>query len=250
MLKLFIIAIAIIVVEQIITIFLPKIKGESGEAAVGMLLRKLPEDKYTILHNVLLKTERGSSQIDYVVVSVYGVFIIEVKNYTGWITGSETTSQWTQTIYHSKHHFMNPIHQNYGHVKAIEALINDPSVPIFPIVTFPGDCTLKLTLKQASVVKWAKLREEIEKFSTAEVISADRMKELTELITSSNVDSKDTRREHLQNIQNEKDKIKAGICPRCGGALVVKQGKYGKFLACSNYPKCRYTQHIDDTSKM
>ena len=34
-------------------------------------------------------------------------------------------------------------------------------------------------------------------------------------------------------------------CPQCGGRLIVKDGKYGKFLACTNYPKCRYTRNIN-----
>lgn len=33
-------------------------------------------------------------------------------------------------------------------------------------------------------------------------------------------------------------------CPDCGGAMVIKTGRYGKFLACGNFPKCRYTQSL------
>ena len=33
-----------------------------------------------------------------------------------------------------------------------------------------------------------------------------------------------------------------GGCPKCGGDLVVKEGKFGKFIACSNYPKCKFTK--------
>ena len=31
-------------------------------------------------------------------------------------------------------------------------------------------------------------------------------------------------------------------CPKCGGKLVERTGKYGKFTACGNYPKCKYIQ--------
>lgn len=31
-------------------------------------------------------------------------------------------------------------------------------------------------------------------------------------------------------------------CPRCGGKLYRREGKYGEFLGCSNYPKCNYTK--------
>ena len=33
-----------------------------------------------------------------------------------------------------------------------------------------------------------------------------------------------------------------GICPKCGGKLIMRDGKYGRFIGCSNFPKCRYTQ--------
>ncbi len=37
-------------------------------------------------------------------------------------------------------------------------------------------------------------------------------------------------------------KTNGGICPKCGGKLVMREGKYGTFIGCSNFPKCRYTQ--------
>ena len=45
---------------------------------------------------------------------------------------------------------------------------------------------------------------------------------------------------------SEKSMKKTGIkvCPKCGGRLKEKKGKYGKFLGCSNYPKCKYTENI------
>lgn len=233
-----------IVSEVIIRVFIPRLKGASGEATVSVLLKRLPENEYKVLHNVILRTDRGMSQVDHVVVSVYGIFVIEVKNYTGWITGSEYGSQWTQTIYRKKSHFMNPIHQNYGHVKAIEALIDDPTVPIYSIVTFPGDATMKVNVQKSSVVKWGNLTYEIKSLSHDVVMDQEKMNRIAALITNSNIDSRETRKEHVESIRETKKKAAEGICPRCGGQLVVRNGKYGKFLGCSNYPKCRYTQNL------
>ena len=36
----------------------------------------------------------------------------------------------------------------------------------------------------------------------------------------------------------------AKICPRCGGNLIIREGKYGKFLGCSNFPNCKYTEKV------
>ena len=106
------VCITLLLLEEVLRRLTPKIKGASGEAMVSWVLSHLPKEQYTVIHNVMLQTERGTSQVDHVVVSVYGIFVIEVKNYTGWISGTENSSQWTQTIYKTKNRFMNPIHQN------------------------------------------------------------------------------------------------------------------------------------------
>ena len=36
------------------------------------------------------------------------------------------------------------------------------------------------------------------------------------------------------------------MCPKCGNPLVIKQSRYGKFVACSNYPECKYIQSNDE----
>jgi restriction system protein len=52
--------------------------------------------------------------------------------------------------------------------------------------------------------------------------------------------------QYIKLAKKEAEKIKTtiNICPRCGNKLVVRNGKYGQFLGCSNYPKCTYTEKI------
>ena len=66
-------------------------KGKVGEKVVAGKLDRLPKDQYRVLNNVTIPTPKGSSQIDHVVVSVYGIFVIETKNYNGWIYGGENS---------------------------------------------------------------------------------------------------------------------------------------------------------------
>ena len=75
----------------------PKQKGKRGELRVHDILMQLP-DEYHVLDDVVLNTERGTTQIDHVVVSKYGVFAIETKNYLGEIYGDDKRQQWTQII--------------------------------------------------------------------------------------------------------------------------------------------------------
>lgn len=70
-------------------------EGKVGEKVVAGKLDHLPKDQYRVLNNVTIPTLKGSSQIDHLVVSIYGIFVIETKNYNGWIYGGEHAEYWT-----------------------------------------------------------------------------------------------------------------------------------------------------------
>ena len=81
--KIYIWIIALMVISALVTIIKPRIKGKMGEATVSMLLKKLDKNKYQVVNDVLLSAEGGNThttQIDHVVVSIYGIFSIETKN--------------------------------------------------------------------------------------------------------------------------------------------------------------------------
>jgi hypothetical protein len=48
----------------------------------------------------------------------------------------------------------------------------------------------------------------------------------------------------IENIKKRKEdaqnKINMNICPKCNGSLVYKRSRYGSFMGCSNYPKCKF----------
>lgn len=124
-------------------------KGIVGELLVRFSLRRgLDRDVYHKVHDVTLMTATGTTQIDHVVVSPFGVFVIETKNMKGWIFGRETDANWTQSIYGNKRRFENPIRQNYKHVKAIEELLGVPASTIHSVVVFIGDAELKTPMPE------------------------------------------------------------------------------------------------------
>jgi hypothetical protein len=102
--------------------FLPKIKGVLGEWAVNRaLLKKLSAEDYRVLHDLLLPDGKGGqTQIDHVVVSAFGIFVIETKNWDCWIFGDERGAYWTLSYRgRRKNKTLNPLLQNEGHVKAV-----------------------------------------------------------------------------------------------------------------------------------
>ena len=65
---------------------------------------------------------------------------------------------------------------------------------------------------------------------------------MLKLINDNNITDNNIKKEHIKNIREniiDKDPNK---CPLCGGQLVERNGKYGSFIGCSNYPKCKYTK--------
>ena len=84
-------------------------KGWIGEIKTGFSLwAGLDSNLYHRFHDVIIPSSHGTTQVDHILVSPFGIFVVETKNYKGWIYGSEDQSAWTQVIYKSKHKFQNP----------------------------------------------------------------------------------------------------------------------------------------------
>ncbi|WP_346890793.1 NERD domain-containing protein [Clostridium sp. UBA3887] len=173
----------------------------------------------------------------------YGVFVIETKNYKGRIIGNEFDEYWKQRIYSYKKDMYNPIRQNYGHIQALKKILGDfPDVNYIPIVVFTINADLKVKCK-TDVIYTINLLKTIKKYNKQTLRDSVKKPIYSKLISLS-IDGKENRKAHIAQNQNRlidnKNKISNDICPRCGGKLVLRKGKYGEFKGCSNYPKCRF----------
>ena len=124
-----------------------------GEAAVhNVILSNFPPPHYHLLNNITIPIQGGTTQIDHVLVSTRGVFVIETKNYSGWIFGDEKSKSWMQVLYKVKNRFQNPVHQNFLHVKAIQQLLDFlPKEQIHSVVVFTGNGQFKTTVPQGVI---------------------------------------------------------------------------------------------------
>lgn len=144
----------------------PWFKGLLGEALVKFAARlRLPADTYHPIHNVTIPTPDGTTQIDHVFVSRFGIFVVETKNMKGWIYGGENQAQWTQKIFKTSFKFQSPLRQNYKHVNALEAVLDLPADTIKSVVVFAGESTFK-TPMPANVTKGGGYISYIKPFAT------------------------------------------------------------------------------------
>ena len=235
--------IILVVIILIVKFKSPNIKGNIGERKVSKALNTLDNNEYKVVNNVMIRTDRGTTQIDHVVISVYGIFIIETKNYKGLIFGNEYDDNWKQVIYKRSERFRNPIKQNYGHVAALKERLNlEKDLLIISIIAFTNRASLKVNTK-TPVMYDNDVVSYIRSYNN-KLISEDDVKRIYYDLLMSNIDSKDTRKEHVhsirKNLRQRENNINNNICPRCGKALVKRQGKHGEFIGCSGFPKCRF----------
>ncbi|MDU7140643.1 MAG: nuclease-related domain-containing protein [Finegoldia magna] len=191
----------------ILKLLLPRLKGAMGESAVKIKLNSLDKEKYRIINNLVLENEQGNTkttQIDHLVVSRYGIFSVETKNYKGWIYGSEHGKKWTQNIYGNKTNFMNPILQNYAHIKAVESIIQDsyPNMRYFSIVAFSPEAEIKFEVKDSVVCKISQVAKNIEELSSTEIINETDVDNILKLIEENKLNI--SNREHVKNLKETK----------------------------------------------
>lgn len=99
-------------------------KGKHGEKVVAKELARLGSREYIVIHDLLVPSANGStSQIDHVLVSTRGIFIIETKSHAGRISGSENAQYWQQHLSSQTKTFYNPLLQNRSHLRAVRKLL-------------------------------------------------------------------------------------------------------------------------------
>jgi len=184
-------------------------KGLSGEYKLYQYLQPFELTGCKFLFNLYIPRDNGkTSEIDVVMFHPKGLFVIESKNYSGWIFGNENNKQWTQTLpvgrrRSHKERFYNPIMQNATHIRAIRKYIDD-TIPVYSAIAFSNKCTLKNVTVKSSVILtyYSDLQKDIE-YKLSKINNYTMTQELmnetyNKLSQYANVDAS-TRLQHIRN---------------------------------------------------
>ncbi len=221
------------------------LKGWLGEKVTSWgILSSLERSLYSRIDNLILATYNGTTQLDHVLVSPFGIFVVETKNIRGWIFGDERAAQWTQVLYGRKFRFQNPIRQNYRHSRAIAEKLNIPHEYVHLIVYFIGDCKFKTAMPPQvmarGICSYIRGFHEV-LFDPQDVARMDaRLRDIKQ-------HSLYTKTEHLSSLRERHSSNTH--CPKFGSELVTRVAKRGpnaggSFLGCRAYPKCRFTKSV------
>lgn len=153
--------------------------GELGEYKINIQLDQLPKEcKYAsdiMVRNP--KSRSGFSQIDHIVISPHGLFVIETKNYNGEIKGNRTDSYWWVN---KRFKLYNPLKQNYGHIRALETVIKGYTDLVYiSMVSFTMRCRFSVEpeLRQIDSNEFVIYDTELTEFITRKIL---RMKATAE----------------------------------------------------------------------
>jgi len=221
-------------------------KGKEGEAIVAEYLKKYMGLHGKIINDSYFDGDRCSSQIDHILINENGVYVIETKNFEGTIYGDAEHENWLCYYPNGEHkQFYNPVKQNNGHVNVVKKILPE-NAPVFGIVVFVQNNANKILLD--GVVGLNQLGSELNRQRSEKKLSQMQILQLYISLFVRRTNSSDSERQHIEDI-NRMLCEKSTICPRCGGALVERTGKRGRFIACSRYPKCNYTRNINYNEK-
>ncbi|WP_417911812.1 NERD domain-containing protein [Candidatus Electronema sp. TJ] len=227
-----------------------KFKGWLGERRVHSALQRQfvgPPDCW-LFSNLLLPTKDGSTQLDHVLISPQGVFVIETKNMQGMISGSAQDRDWTQEIDGRRRSFQNPLRQNYKHTKTLHELLGIPEQQIFSVAVFVGSCSFRAPMPD-NVVDLEGLTAFINT-RNKRLFSAAQTEIIAKAVQAVRLkDSFRNRRRHVQHVRAIAT-ARPLSCPLCGGAMVLRKAKKGKtaglsFWGCAAFPDCAGTRNVD-----
>lgn len=241
------------------------IKGFWGETLIAGRLgwSNLFGYKGRVLRNVYVpKDDSTTTEIDLLFITQKGIFVIESKNYVGYIFGTDTNQKWTVSVYKGKgfwgqnktqkFQFFNPIKQNKIHIKWLNNYLA-ADIQMFSCIVFSDNCELKSIdishsydvvvchgsgLNRSIRYLWGNYPDSLTDEQINEIYNA--LLPLTNQTTA-------VKKKHIEDIKEKQNSV---LCPLCGKPLVVRTAMRGsnagkQFYGCSAYPNCRYTRNID-----
>jgi hypothetical protein len=220
------------------------LRGWVGEKTTTFnMWLSLDKEVYRRFHDVVIPAKNGTTQIDHILVSPYGLFIVETKNKKGWIFGSKDQPKWTQSIYGKKYSFQNPLRQTFRQKKVLSEYLELNESTIHTVVFFVGDCRFKTSLPD-NVIN-SRLGKYIKQFQDR-ILAPQEIDRIVGKLERHVSECSLTTRDHVQSLRERHSSTT--VCPNCGSNLVERTARKGpnagsKFLGCENYPRCRFTRN-------
>lgn len=234
-----------------------ELQGSFGES-LTKLFANIDIPEALVIKDVLIDGYRGqTTQIDLLVIGEKGIYVVEVKLYPeAKIYGDGNKRYWNYYKLNSKYEIYSPLLQNKNHIKYLKEFLKDfGDIPCFSVIALlcedfkVSNINKDINHPDTVIVSGLlSLRDALEVIAKDKqtVLTKEHRQQIYEYIKNNQYIGKDRRQEHKNRVINLKKEMGSieNQCPICNSSLVLRNGKYGEFYGCSNYPNCRYTRKI------
>lgn len=174
-------------------------KGIAGERVASFFLNKLDKSEYFVVNDITFKLEDKTVQIDHIVISQYGIFVIETKNWKGTVYGNRWGREFYQYLGGKKFKHQNPIRQNSGHIRRLKEVLSDyPNLKYISIVAFGG--YTKRKIKDDITIKISEILDTIYSYKEV-VISKEDVESVYRILKGLEIEGRGYKKEHIENVR-------------------------------------------------
>ena len=237
----------LIVLATIVLLVARSVRAKSRRHAPAHQLETKPRRlRLYEFRNIIVPDERGTTEVDVILVGNSGVFVIELKHYNAWIFGTEDDEKWTaRYVNGSRHQFQNPLRQNHRHIMALSAQLGLRREAFYSLVAFFGDCEVKTPMPPNVLI--GDYEEHVLSADGIRLTDADVSRACEALRILASASTEAAHEEHVERLHRRFSSTTT--CPRCGSPLVerrsTKPTSDGEpFLGCRAFPRCTYTRKV------
>jgi len=233
-------------------IFKPSGTSDKNSIEINKIIDTLDNNIYKIIRNFIYQNGNEIEKIDFIIISVYGIFVLNSVYCRGWVHGSEDDKVWSLIYKVNKRMLKNPVSIVLMHKEVLEEILSPiPDLHYIPAVVFSDKAELELdsaipnfniSQLDSFIKSFTEIKLDIKSCNLIGILlSAIDMnkgwkKGKYERIISKRSDFMPVPMDKI----DRREKIKQGICPCCGGILAYGKRKKKYYLVCGNYPKCRF----------
>lgn len=181
-------------------------KGARGEYRVSQVLEKVPFE-HRMIFNCYIPNQKGDkTELDIIMISTKGIFVIENKNYNGWIFGDEKSKNWCQTIYNTKNFFYNPVKQNRSHIKNLENILKIGEGKYVSVITFNSNANLKKIHTESEnlyVLSYNKISDFFKNYKRENCLTTKEIEAIYQKLIPGTQLTSEEKKAHIERIKKE-----------------------------------------------
>lgn len=182
-------------------------QGARGEYRTSQIL-EMATFENRLLFNCYIPNRSGEkTELDIIMISTKGIYVVENKNYSGWIFGDEQSKNWCETLKGKKFFCYNPVKQNKSHIRNLEKVLNIGEDKYISLITFNKNAILK-KVKTESPKLYVKKYDELKKFikeqeKCPDILQHEEIEEIYEnLLPGTQLNDKE-KQEHIERIKKQ-----------------------------------------------